>query len=309
MKTRIRAISYFLSIITIAAMFFGAEHFIERFFFHDDDVVDIIAAIAAALSFSECHRFFDRATDKIFFRAPRDMHAEFITDISHELQTPIAILRGNVEMLQRGSTSEVERLMAERVIINTLDGMSRLIGNVLESAKIKFSKKIFSESIVGVGTLLWEVREDCCLLVEEKDIRFVVEAEEFLYVRADRDRLKEVLLNLVSNALKHTPPGGSISLLADRAKGAARIVVADSGCGIAPDALPHIFERFYHIKSGVSTLADNGANSTPASAVPSNGIGLNICKEIIEAHRGTITVESEPSKGSRFIVHLPLTPS
>lgn len=309
MKTRIRAISYFLSVITIAAIFFGVEHFTERFFFRDDDLIDIGVAIVVALSFSKCHRFFDRATDRIFFRGPRDIHAEFITDISHELQTPIAILRGNVEVLQRRSTTEEERLVAERVIVNTLDGMSRLIGNVLESAKIKFSKKIFPKSIVGVGTLLWEVREDCCLLVEEKDIRFMVEAEEFLYVRADRDRLKEVLLNLVSNALKHTSPGGSISLLADRVKGAARIVIADSGCGIAPDALSHLFERFYQIKSGVSALADNGVNPAVASAVPSNGIGLNICKEIIEAHRGTITVESELGNGSRFIIHLPLTPS
>jgi signal transduction histidine kinase len=309
-KTRVRAISYFLSIIAIAAIFFSVEHFTERFFFHDDDAVDIISAITAAVSFSECRRFFDRATDRIFFRGPRDDRAEFITNISHELQTPIAILRGNVEMLQRKSTTEMERLAAERVIVNTLDGMSRLIGDVLESAKLKFSKRIFSGSKMGVKALLWEIREDCHLLAEEKGVRFLVEAGESLYIRADRDRLKEVLLNLISNALKHTSRGGAISLLAERAGGAARIVVADSGHGIASEALPHIFERFYQIKNGSATLADKDpGEGGKVITIPSTGIGLNICKEIVEAHHGTITVESVPGKGSRFIIHLPLAPS
>jgi len=303
-KTRVRAISYFLSIVAIAAIFFSVEHFTERFFFHDEDAVDIISAIVAAISFSECRRFFDRATDKIFFRASRDIHAEFITDISHELQTPIAILRGNVELLQRPSITEAERAVAERVIVNTLDGMSRLIGDVLESAKLKFSKKIFFESKVGVGTLLWETREDCYLLAEEKDVQLRVDTEEFLFVRADRDRLKEVLLNLISNALKHTPAGGAISLRAEQAGSNARIVIEDSGCGIPPEVLPHIFERFYKIENGSMAFGESG--TAPPATAPSNGIGLNICQQIIEAHRGTITVESEREKGSCFIIHLPL---
>ncbi len=301
---RARTVSYFFSITAVAVIFFSIEFITEKYFYPNDEVVDILAAIIGALSFARCKRFFDVATDRIFSRAPRDERAEFITNISHELQTPIAILRGNVEVLQRKSTTEAERLVAERVIVNTLDSMSRLIGNVLESAKLRFfkNKKALSESLVGVGTLLWEVQEDCNLLVEEKDVRLLVDAEEFLYIRADRDRLKEVLLNLVSNALKHTPRGGSISLLASQAGSAARIVVADSGCGIAPEALPHIFERFYRIRSGGGNmLADNGS--------PSTGIGLNICKEIVEAHRGTITAVSERGKGSRFIIHLPLSPS
>jgi len=309
-KTRARAVSYFLSIAAVAVIFFSVEFITEKYFYPNDEVVDILAAIVGALSFARCKRFFDCVTDRIFFRAPRDAHAEFITNISHELQTPIAILRGNVEVLQRKGTTEAERLAAERVIVNTLDGMSRLIGNVLESAKLRFSKKIFSASLVGVGTLLWEIREDCCLLAEEKGVTLLVEAEEFLYVHADRDRLKEVLLNLVSNALKHTPRGGSISLLAAQDGAAARIVVADSGCGIAPEALPHIFERFYRIRSGGATLADNGTGDSAAAAcAPSTGIGLNICREIVQAHRGTILAESTPGKGSRFIIQLPLSPS
>jgi signal transduction histidine kinase len=319
MRKRVRAISYFLSILAIAAIFFSVEHFVERFFFHDDDVVDIISAIIAALSFSECRRFFDRATDRIFSRGGRGVHAEFITNISHELQTPIAILRGNVELLQRASITDRERASAERVIVTTLDGMSRLIGGILESAKLKFSKNsAFQEEDIDVGIFLRETCEDCAILAEDKGIRLSVnsnpnadddpgaEGNKDILIRGDRGRLKEVVLNLVSNALKHTPPGGAVELRAERRNTAARIIVEDTGAGILPDVLPHIFERFYRIQRHDLAFMDGNAEAVPD--VAGNGIGLNICRDIVEAHGGKIWVESEPGKGSRFILSLPLLP-
>ncbi|GEM_PF-3057325 len=303
MKTYTRTASYFLSIAAVALVFFSIEFITEKYFYPDDEVVDILAAVIGALSFAPCKRFFDRATDRIFSRGPRDARAEFITNISHELQTPIAILRGNVELLQRRSITDAERACAERVIVSTLDGMSRLIGNVLESAKLTFSKKVFHEQDIMVCALVCETHEDCLLLAEDKGIRLVIEMqdatgmEEDFFVRGNRDRLKEVLFNLISNALKHTASGGAITLRAERTATAARITVEDSGCGIAPEELPHIFERFYRIAEANGTLA-----------VPGTGIGLNICREIVEAHRGTITAESDLGKGSRFIISLPLSP-
>ena len=319
MKKRARAVSYFLSVAAIAAIFFSIEHFAEKFFFRDYDLVDITAAIVAAVSFSECRRFFDRATDRIFSRGPRDASAEFITDISHELQTPIAILRGNVELLQRRSITETERACAERVIVATLDGMSRLIGGILESAKLKFSKQSLCGEYIPVVPLLWEIREDCRLLAEDRGVRLSVDgdadrAAPGAAVRGDRGKLKEVLFNLISNALKHTPRGGSIVLRMDRigsvphADALVRIAVEDSGRGISSEALPHIFERFYCIKHQNIAFADGDAPA-PADMPPGNGIGLNICREIIEAHKGTIVAESEPGKGSRFIISLPPSPS
>jgi signal transduction histidine kinase len=312
-KTRARAISYFLSIIAVAVIFFSVEFITEKYFYPNDEVVDIFAAIVGALSFAQCKRFFDCATDRIFFHAPRDERAEFISNISHELQTPIAILRGNVEVLQSGRATDAERATAERVIVSTLDGMSRLIGNVLESAKLKFSKKILYEQDIAVGALLRETHEDCLLLAEDKGIRLSLEiderAEDDISVRGNRDRLKEVLFNLISNALKHTPCGGTIALRAERAcgggaPGTARITVEDSGCGIAPESLPHIFERFYRIENRPLAFAEG---DVPPSAEPSHGIGLNICREIVGAHKGTIVAESAPGKGSRFIISLPLS--
>lgn len=301
MKTNTRTISYFLSILAIAAIFFSIEFVTEKFFYPNDEVVDILAAMIGALSFSWCKRFFDRVTDRIFFRSPRDEHAEFLTNISHELQTPIAILRGNVELLQRRSITEAERVSAERVIVGTLDGMSRLIGNILESAKLKFSKRVLHGQDITVGALLRETREDCLLLAEDRGIRLSTEvtiggdAGEELFVRGNRDRVKEVLFNLISNAFKYTAPGGTVSLRAERAGAIARIIVEDSGCGISPEELPYIFDRFYRIESDIS-------------AVSGTGLGLNICREIIEAHGGEISAESDPGKGSCFIICLPLSP-
>jgi signal transduction histidine kinase len=310
MKTRARAISYFLSVTAIAAIFFSVEFVTEKYFYPNDEVVDILAAIVGALSFAPCKQFFDRATDRIFSRGPRDERAEFLSNVSHELQTPIAILRGNIEVLQSGCATGAERTMAERVIVSTLDGMSRLIGNVLESARVRFSNGTFREEDIMVGLLLCETHEDCFLLAEDKGVGLFVDADAGvggdLLVRGNRDRLKEVLFNLISNALKHTPRGGAIVLHVERAGAAARIIVQDSGCGIAPEVLPHIFERFYRIENRPLAFADGDASPPPAE--PSHGIGLNICREIVEAHKGTIGAESERGKGSRFIISLPLTP-
>jgi two-component system phosphate regulon sensor histidine kinase PhoR len=313
-KTRARAVSYFLSVIAVAVIFFSVEFITEKYFYPNDEVVDILAAIVGALSFARCKRFFDCATDRIFFRAPRDERAEFISNISHELQTPIAILRGNVEVLQNSRATDGERATAERVIVSTLDGMSRLIGNVLESAKLKFSKKILYEQDIAVGALLRETYEDCQLLAEDKGVRLLLEidknAKNDISVRGNRDRLKEVLFNLISNALKHTPPDGTIALRVQRARGhgivaMACITVEDSGCGISPESLPHIFERFYRIENHPLAFAEG---DLPPSAEPSHGIGLNICREIVETHKGTIAAESALGKGSRFIISLPLSP-
>jgi two-component system sensor histidine kinase ResE len=296
---RARTISYFLSILAIAVIFFSVEFITEKYFYPDDEVVDILAAIIGALSFARCKRFFDCVTNRFFFRAPRDERAEFLSTISHELQTPIAILRGNIEILQNRMSTDGERASAERVVVTTLDGMSRLIGNVLESAKVRFSKKILYEQRIIVDALLRETHEDCLLLAEDKGIRLMLdidgEAVSDVSVRGNRDRLKEVLFNLISNALKYTPRGGRIMLCAERIGTTARITVEDTGSGIAPEDMPHIFERFYRITSG----------GTPA--VPGNGIGLNICREIITVHGGTIAVEGELGKGSRFIISLPLS--
>lgn len=300
--------------LAIVTIFCSLEFMTKKLIYPNDEVMDLVGDIIGVLLFARFKQFFDRVTNRIFSRGTRDTRAEFISNISHELQTPIAILRGNVEVLQSGRATEAERATAERVIVSTLDGMSRLIGNVLEGAKLRFSKKLLHEQEVVIGTLLRETQEDCLLLAEDKGIRLSLEiddsAKDEMCVRGNSDRLKEVLFNLISNALKHTQRNGTIVLRAERigicgAGGTARIMVEDSGCGIAPDELPHIFERFYRIENRPLACAEG--NASP-SAEPSHGIGLNLCREILEAHKGRIIAESTPGKGSRFIISLPLSP-
>jgi signal transduction histidine kinase len=228
-------------------------------------------------------------TEKI--RSMYESQSKFLTEVSHELQTPIAILRGNVEVLRGGNREAREYGL--RVITTTVNDMSRLINNLLESARLKFSKNIFYKKDVCVGVLLREIYEDCLILAEDKNIHFSVSSED-VWVSADGSKLKEVILNLISNALKHTPAEGSISLFGENKEGKVYISVADTGSGILPEDLNNIFERFYKI------------GDVDRSRDGNTGIGLNICRQIIEAHGGTIRAESEVGKGSTFIIQLPI---
>jgi signal transduction histidine kinase len=223
-------------------------------------------------------------------RSTYDEQAKFLADISHELQTPIAILRGNVEILERCAGAP-EAHASVRVIAATLDSMARLVNSILEGARLKFSKDKFYKTDIAVRLLLEEVYEDCFVLSEDKGIRFSYASEEATVV-GDREKLKEVLLNLISNALKYTARGGTIALLGRAAPGYAEIIIEDTGCGIPAENLPNIFERFYRIEGD--------------AAVAGTGIGLHICQQIVEAHNGAITVESELGRGSRFTVRIPL---
>ncbi len=305
MKKRARAVSYFLSVVALAAIFCGIEFIAKKLFYPDGEIVDVVGDIVGALLFVRGKQFFDRVTDRIFFRGPGDARADLFTTVSHELQTPIAILRGNVELLQRRGITEDERATAERVIVATLDGMSRLIGGVLESAKLRSSALHLREETITVDALLREAYEGCLLLAEEKGICLSIDAREDndgdMIIHGDFGKLKEVIFNLISNALKYTARGGAIVLRGERSGALAHIVVNDTGFGIAAEDLPHIFERFYRIQNAARPFA-------AADGLASNGIGLNICRGIVEAHGGTIVAESELGKGSRFTISLPLAP-
>ena len=220
----------------------------------------------------------------------------FVEDAAHELQTPLAILRGNVEILTRHCESE-DTKRAVRVIETTLTRLSRLVDNLLDIAKFAMAcETTIEDSLINVGELLNDAYEDCVVLAEYKHIALSVSTygdklREKVVVRGDRDKLKEVLLNLLSNALKYTPRGGRISLEATAlSDGCVEITVEDTGIGIAPENKTRVFDRFYRINNDSKGV----------------GLGLHISKQIIEASGGTLTLESEFGKGSRFIIRLPL---
>jgi signal transduction histidine kinase len=172
----------------------------------------------------------------------------------------------------------------------TLDRMSRMTDSLLSIARLNFSKGKLHKKQIKVEDMIEEAYHDCLTLAEDKGI-LLSYASDTASISGDEDKLKEVVLNLVSNALKHTPPGGTIALSGEVVEKSVAIIVRDTGSGINPADLPHIFGRFYRIHA-------DGSSGT--------GLGLDICRKIVEAHGGTIVAESELGRGSRFIVTLPI---
>lgn len=218
-----------------------------------------------------------------------ESQARFLTDVSHELKTPLAILKMHANVFAGSKNAKHKK--AWYVMDTTLDRLSRLVGNLLETARPNASKRTSEKKCVSLDELLEEVRDDCILLAENKGVCLSLQREK-ARVFGERDKLKEVILNLLSNALHHTPRGGSIFLSVRVVDGEAEIKIRDTGVGIPRESMPHIFERFYRIEEGELTTG--------------TGIGLYLCRQIIEGHGGTVTVTSEVAQGSCFFVHLPL---
>jgi signal transduction histidine kinase len=236
---------------------------------------------------------------------------ELLADVAHEFQTPLAILRGNIEILASLNAASSAKRRAATIAQTAIDGLSRLVANLLKTTHVE---PIYAH--FDITALLEEVYYDCALLAEDAGISFslwIADDAEAISLCGDRDKLKEVLLNLLSNALKHTPSGGDISLAMKKADGQLEIMVADTGSGIAPENLPHIFERLYTIpaitahNAFINDGAGSGANLI--NSIPTgHGLGLYLSKRIVEAHDGAINVASEPGQGSRFTITLPLAP-
>ncbi len=224
-----------------------------------------------------------------FFNTQR----RFLADVSHELRTPLTAIRGNVDLLRRMKEPDRESLDA---IQSETERMSRLVGDLLMLAQAESGNLPLARSEIELDTLLLEVYQQVQVLAANK-VSVVLGEEDQACAYGDRDKIKQVLLNLVSNAIKYTPAGGKVTLGLARINGWARFTVADTGVGIPPEDLPHIFERFYR--------ADK--SRTRAAGAPGGaGLGLSIAKWIARAHGGRLEVSSQIGKGSCFSLWLPL---
>jgi signal transduction histidine kinase len=206
------------------------------------------------------------------------------------LRTPLTAIRGNVDLIQRLGSADAESLDAIR---SEVDRMTRLVRDVLLLAQAESGNLPLARNIVELDTLLLEVFKEGRLLAQDRvDVR--LGSEDQVRVMGDRDRLKQVALNLVGNALEYTPPGGSVTLGLACVGDWARLTVSDTGPGIPREELPHIFERFYRIDRSRRRSGPGGA-----------GLGLSIAYWITRSHNGRIEVSSEPGQGSTFSVWLP----
>ena len=217
-------------------------------------------------------------------------------DMAHEFQTPLAILKGNLELLE--NEDGIHNRRALRVMATTVDRLSRLVSRTLERARDTVTHG-GDTTMISVSVLLEEVYDECAPLAENRRIIFALTESVQGFLRGDRDQLKEVLLNIIVNALQHTQAGGLVRFSARIEDPKIVVEICDTGCGIATEDLPHIFDRFYRIgERREGCLGDIDARGT--------GLGLAICREIVNIHRGTIKVESTVGKGSRFTVRLPM---
>jgi signal transduction histidine kinase len=220
----------------------------------------------------------------------------FTADASHELKTPLMVLRVGVERAMTNPRTPTEALQALEEVLGEIHRMSELVENLLTLARADEGGAILAVEPCDLRELINEASETAGMLGEQQDIAIRTEVPATaVMVPVDRSRIRQLLLNRVTNAIKYTPSGGKVSIgLVDQAEAAA-IVIGDNGIGIPLADLPHIFDRFYRVDTARSRTG----------ARPGAGLGLAITKWIAEAHGGTITVQSRPSRGTVFTVTLP----
>ncbi|HEX6512990.1 MAG TPA: HAMP domain-containing sensor histidine kinase, partial [Chloroflexota bacterium] len=212
----------------------------------------------------------------------------FVADASHELRTPLTTIRGNIGLLSTAKVSQEDRRDALNDMAGEAERMSRLVSNLLVLARADAGLHI-SKQPVRVDDILQEVYRHARVLSDGVQLR--LDGPQPAQVEGSPDYLKQLLLILVDNALKNTPPGGEVCLADPVENGYVRLMVRDTGKGIPPDALPHIFDRFYQ--------ADTSRSSG------GTGLGLAIAKWIAEEHGGRIEAQSQVGVGSTFTVWLP----
>ena len=220
------------------------------------------------------------------------LRRNLVADIAHELRTPLSVVRGSLEAMLDGvhplDESHVAPVYEETLLLQRLVDDLRLL-SLADAGQLALEMRP-----VDVGDLVTGVVEAARLAAKESAVALESQAEVDLpSVRGDPQRLRQVLNNLVSNALRHTPAGGRIEISARATEGGIEVAVADTGPGINPDDLPHIFERFYR------------DDRSPTRRSGGTGLGLSITRKLVEAHGGRIGVESVPGQGTRFAFWLP----
>jgi len=221
------------------------------------------------------------------------LRQNLMADVAHELRTPLTVLQGNLQAL----LDDVYRM--EKAEVALLYDETRLLGRLVEDlrelALAEAGQLRLNLQPVDVGDVVRSTASTFSAVAEEKSVALSSQVEDGVPdVLADPDRLAQVLRNLLSNALRHTPPGGDIFIQVCQMGERVEVTVADTGEGIAPEDLPHVFERFYRV------------DRSRARGSGGSGLGLTITRQLVLAQSGTIDVESEPGRGSRFRFTLPV---
>ncbi len=213
----------------------------------------------------------------------------FVADVSHELRTPLTAIRGNIDLMKHYGMDQ-ESLAA---IDSEAERMARLVNDLLLLARADNGELKLNLQELDLDILIDEAYREARILAKDRDLKVVVGEFEAVRIMGDPDRLKQLLFNLINNAIKFTPDGGQITLNLSKTEHEAIIKVADSGIGIAPEHLQRIFDRFYQADASRVRLGEGA------------GLGLSIAQWIVEAHHGKIQVESKLGEGTTFTVSIP----
>ncbi len=228
------------------------------------------------------------------YRRLVEMRQDFVANVSHELRTPVAAVRAVVGALQSGAMDDPEA--AARFIGNLdseIERLSLLLENLLDLSELESGKTDLVRTIVPLRPLVEEAVRDLRSSAEVGGLSVSVSLRNDLTALVDRRQFKQVMVNLLDNAIKYTPSGGSIEIFGREADDFVSVSMRDTGLGIPLQDLDRIFERFYRVDKARSRKLGG------------TGLGLAIVRNIVEAHGGRVKVESEVGKGSTFTIVLP----
>lgn len=235
---------------------------------------------------------FDRMLDRLQDAFERERR--FTADVSHELRTPLTAIKGRISVTLSRSRTPIEYENTLRALEQEVDRLIRLSTDLLFLARLEQGRLRSSPSALVLSDLLDSILEQAQPLAELRHITLSGNIPSGLLIYGDLDYLIRMFLNLLDNAIKYTPIGGKVTLLVEVKGAEVCVTISDTGAGISPEHLPHLFERFYRVE------ADRSRSTGGA------GLGLALAWEIVRAHGGTLSVQSQLGLGTTFTVHLPV---
>jgi two-component system sensor histidine kinase VicK len=226
------------------------------------------------------------------------MQTDFVANVSHELKTPLTTIKSYTETLLMGGLEDRGTALDFLKIVDAeTDRMNRLVKDLLQLSRLDYKQEKWHKKEGNIILLLQSAVKKMEMMAKSKDQHLnLLFDEEIVKVVMDRDRVEQVILNLISNAIKYTKDGGRIDIDAYVNGKNAQIVISDNGIGIPENQLARVFERFFRVDKARSRSAGG------------TGLGLAISKQIVEEHKGSIEIESVEKKGTRVTIKFPLAP-
>ncbi len=282
-------VSLFVLFVLTSTLFRPLEDIttVARQITHADDLSRRVPHSSRTDEIGELARAFNQTLERLerLFRSQQ----RFLADVSHELRTPLTSVRGNLDLMRRFGRYDEESMA---VIQDEMERMSRLLGDLLLLARADSGGLPLQHEPVELDNVLFEVYRQVRRI--EKPVAVELTAVDQATILGDEDRLKQLVLNMVDNGIKYTPPGGVVKLKLSKDDFWAQITISDTGVGIPAEDIPHIFERFYRV------------DKARGRAQGGSGLGLAIAKWVTQAHGGHIQVDSVVGQGTTFRIHLPL---